>query len=214
VKLHDRTYVDGTTPSIYIGHPQYKSKKTGNTVVCQTWYAEYGMDGKKYGESLKTSNKAAAVRAAHRIVSRLERGEVRQIIQKVEWEKMRDDYIGFIRMKNRAPKTIEKYEYVIECFVDFAKEGKRHRPDMVTPADFWRFSQKMRDSQLHLKTVEDRLIIVKQWFKWATVKAKPPLLAVNVWVLEEIEEAESSPQPCFTPEQVAKLLSLSRVYSF
>ena len=35
----------------------------------------------------------------------------------------------------------------------------------------------------------------------------PPLMLANPIALEEIEEAESSPQPCFTPEQVAKLLA-------
>jgi hypothetical protein len=65
----------------------------------------------------------------------------------------------------------------------------------------------MRDDGLHVKTVADRLVIVKQWFKWAVVKAKPPLLAVNPIALEEIEEGESSPQPCYTPEQVAVILA-------
>jgi len=207
VKLHDRYLVPGTDPAVYIGHKQYKDRTTGKIMICRQWTAEYGHNGKKYNESLKTSNKEAAIRAAHRIIERMERGDVRHVQRRVEWEQMRDDYISFLRSKGRAPKTVEKYDYVTKCFMNSAKQQKRLRPDGVTPATFWKFSEQMRDDKLHAKTVADRLVIVKQWFKWALVKAKPPLLAVNPIALEEIEEAESSPQPCFTPEQVAVILA-------
>jgi integrase len=64
----------------------------------------------------------------------------------------------------------------------------------------------MDDDGLHDKTKCDRLVIIKCWYKWASFKAKPKLLHENPIAAEEVEDAESSPQPCFTPEQVAALL--------
>lgn len=218
MKLHDRCLVEGSNPPIYIGHREFKDKRTGEMRRCRKWHGEYNHQGKKFDESLKTSNKAHAIREAHKILERLERGEVRQVQRRTEWQEMYEGYIAFLRSKGRSPKTIEKYELVLTAFMDFAKERKRVRPEAISPADFWAFNEFMTKNRackpragmsktgLHDKTRADRLTIVKQWFKWAVMKAKPPMLMINLLVGEEIEEAESSPQPCFTPEQMAQLL--------
>lgn len=173
------------------------------------WHAEWNYEGKKFSESLKTTNKAAAIRAVNRIIGRIQLGEIRHVVRRIEWNQMRDDYLAYVRFKGRAPKTVEKYEYVTLCFMEFAKSLERDVPKKVTPSDFWKFFQHMKNNGLKAKTRADRLMIVKQWFKWATLKAKPPLLTINPIAHEEIEEAESDPQPCFTPEQVCKLLEMA-----
>lgn len=207
MKLRDRTLVEGTMPSVYIGHREFKDRITGQMKTRRKWHAEFNHDGRKFDEPLRTSNKQAAIRAAHKIIERIERGDTRQVQRKVEWQEMWDGYIKFLQTKGRAPKTLEKYEFVLTRFMEFAKERKRLRPGSVTPADFWAFNHKMTGDGLHQKTKGDRLIIIKQWWKWATLKAKPPMLAVNHLAAEEIEEGESSVQPCFTPEQVCVLLA-------
>src|ERR1700733_4245441 len=116
MKLTDRQPVEGTHPVIYIGHRVLRDKK-GQPLKCSKWHAEYNHLGKKYDESLHTSNKAEAIRAAHRIVERLERGEARFLKQRVGWQEMRDAPLDYLRGKGRAAKTLEKYVYVIDDFI-------------------------------------------------------------------------------------------------
>ncbi len=219
MQLKDREPVPATEdPIIYIGHRFQQDAKSGKIKVSKKWHAAYSHQGQRLHEPLKTTNKMAAQRAAHVIHQRLQRGEERHVQRRVGWQEMFDPYIAFLRSKGRAGKTIEKYKVVLTDFIDFAKRRKRLHPDTVNAQDFWAFNELMMQQRkckpragmpktgLHGKTRGDRLTIIKQWFKFATVKTKPPMLAVNPIVGEEIEEAESSPQPCFTPEQVSVLL--------
>jgi integrase len=204
VKLHDRYPVEGTHPLIYIGHRPYKSEACQRKVSKQ-WYYEYNHDGRKHSGALKTSNKQAAIKATWAVVQRIERGESQQVRRRVDWEEFTGAYIELKRNKNRAPKTIEKYEYVLAQLVAFARERDRLSPGAFTSSDYWAFNGKMMKDGMADKTRADRLTIVKQVFKWGHQKAK--LLSVNPVADEELPEAESARQPCFTPEQVRALLS-------
>lgn len=63
----------------------------------------------------------------------------------------------------------------------------------------------MLDHDLSHKTRYDRLIVVKQLFKWA---ARNRLVETNPLAAAElIRQPSPSPQPCFTPEQVGLLLA-------
>jgi integrase len=206
MKLHNRHAVEGTVPPIYIGHRQFRDKKSGQMQLCKQWHAEYNLGGKKFDESLKTSNKTVAIRAAHRIVERIEKGEVRQIQRRAEWQEMYDSYIEFVKSRGRGPKTIEKYGYVLTALIEFAKKRKRFRPESMTPTDFWAFNGFMlNEEKLHRKTVSCRLLIVKSFFKWAVAKAR--MIRENPIADEEVEEAESDAQPCFNPKQIMTLLA-------
>ena len=209
MKLHDRFAVEGTNPLIYIGHREFKDKQTGKMTVARSWHAEWNHDGKKFDESLKTTNKQEAIRAANRIIDRIERGDIRHVHRRVEWHKFKDEYMDSIRNKRRAPKTITKYEQIIDRFISFMKEERNCRwPEKTTPADFWAFGAHLaKNHELCDGSIEDNLTLVKQIYKWATFTAKPPLLTINPIAGEVVPEAEDAPQPCFDPEQVAMLLA-------
>jgi site-specific recombinase XerD len=219
MQFQDREAVPGTNaPVIYIGH-RFHRDKSGLLKVSRKWHAEYSYKGAKHHEPLRTTNKVAAIKAAHAIVQRLERGVMPSAQRRVEWQEMFDGYVAILRAKGRAQKTVEKYRFVLGQFMKFARERNRIRPDAIAAADFWAFNELMMKSRmnsskknssivgLHGKTRADRLTIVKQWFKWAFERSKPPMLTNNPIAGEEIEAAESDIQPCFTPDQVAQLLA-------
>jgi hypothetical protein len=74
MKLIDKQIVEATKPTIYIGKRTCKNKRTGEVRIASPYWAEYFTNGKQHQESLGTSNKAAAVRAAYALSDRLERG--------------------------------------------------------------------------------------------------------------------------------------------
>ena len=74
MKLVARQAVEGTMPIIYIGHRTYRDR-AGKTKASKTWYAEWCAEGQRSYERLATTNKATAVKSAHRIVQRIESGQ-------------------------------------------------------------------------------------------------------------------------------------------
>jgi integrase len=93
--------------------------------VSKKWFAEHNLQGKRFSEPLKTTNKTPATRAANAIYDRIGRGEARPIQRRVEWKELVDGYLALKRDKNRAPKTIEKYEYVLHELQAFAERKRR-----------------------------------------------------------------------------------------
>jgi integrase len=204
VKLYDRHPVEGTSPLVYIGHRPFKNKG-GQRKISKTYFYEYNHEGRKHSGPLKTSNKQAAIKAAWALVQRIERGEGQPVRRRIEWEEFTKEYINLKRNKNRAPKTIEKYELVLGQLATFSQEAGRRDPKDFKASDYWAFNGKMTKDGLEGKTRADRLTIVKQIFKWGHRTAK--YLAANPLEGEQIPPAESKPQPCFTPDQVHTLLA-------
>jgi len=75
MKLVDKQIVEATKPTIYIGKRTHKKKGTKEDIVGRPYWAEYFSNGRQYQESLKVTNKTAAVRAAYALADRLERGQ-------------------------------------------------------------------------------------------------------------------------------------------
>lgn len=205
MKLIDRQAVEGTTPTIYIGHRVYKDKQTGKTKVSKKWYAEYCVDARSFYEALGTSNKGMAIRAAHKIIDRIDAGQQKPPSRRCQIRDVVEQYLDMLIKRNRAPKTIEKYTFVLEGFRDWAEARSRATATTFREADFWDFYKKMTDDELSEKTRHDRAIIIKQAFKWAAGPSAK-LIGANPLAGVSLDEPSPTPQPCFTPEQVGKLL--------
>lgn len=203
MKLVDRQAVEGTTPTIYVGHRPYRDPRTGAEKVSRRWYAEYCREGRRCYEPLRTTNKNVAIRAAHEIINRIEAGLAKKPTRRAELEPLTKDYIVFLTNKSRAAKTLAKYAFVLVQLVGWAKLNGNLSATGFTEAEFWAFSKFMTDAGLAETTRYDRLIIVKQFFKWA---AKAHRIPLNPVAGAELKEPESAVQPCFTPQQIAVLL--------
>ena len=189
-------------PTIYIGHRTYRDR-AGKTKVSKTWSAEWCVDSQRSYERLGTTNKAAAVKSAHRIVQRIESGQPNPRTRRVTLKEAVSDYVDLLRNRGRAPKTLEKYEAVLDALVEwFVAKGLR-RANAFDERNFWGFNSKMAADGLADKTRYDRLVIVKQLYKWA---ARTKLIATNPLDGIKMDKPSSSIQPCFLPEQVAQLL--------
>ena len=203
MKLVGRHAVEGTEPTIYIGHRPYRDRRTGKACVAKTWYAEYCLEAKRHYESLGTTNKAAAVKQAHAIVQRIESGLPGKPNRRVDIATLRREYMQTLRDRERAPKTIEKYEYVLGKFEEWAGKIGHRYASSLDDRSFWAFNRAMINDGLSEKTRYDRLIIVKQLLKWAHRARR---IGANPFDGISLQKPESKEQPCFTPQQVATLL--------
>jgi integrase len=205
MKLIDRQAVEGTTPTIYIGHRPYPDKLTGKGKVSKTWYAEYCTDGRSHYEPLKTTNKNEAIRGAHKIVDRLETGQAKVPSRRRDIGEVVKAYLDMQTKRNRAPKTLEKYSFVLNELMKWVDAHGRRAAAAFSEHDFWDFYQKMNKDGLSEKTRHDRSIIIKQMFKWAA-GAAARLIPGNPLAGVSLDDPAPTRQPCFTPEQVGSLL--------
>ena len=204
MKLEARQHVEGTSPTIHIGHRVYLDRRTGQPKVSRPWYAEYCLLGKQRWKALGTTNKGQAVREAHALCQRLHQGQTDLPRTRVTVKQVVDDYLELQRARGRAPKTIEKYELVTRNLLVWAGGNGDRLAQGLGEDDFWSFHRWLQKAGLKPKTCYDRLTIIKQVFKSAQRRR---LIATNPFGGLSISKPESAQQPCFTPQQVGLLLS-------
>ena len=206
MKLLDRYHVEGTDPPIQIGH-RAKRLPSGAVLVSRKYSAQYSLAGRQRCESLGTTNKAVAIRKAHEIARRIARGEERLISRRIDLRELVKQYLSMQQDRGAAPKTLTKYTHVLNELAEWYEQRAEGLANAFTERDFWAFCGWMtngRKRTVGLKTVEDRLIVVKQVFKYG---AKQKLLLNNPLDGVSVPEAPTTVQPCFTPDQIATLLA-------
>jgi integrase len=203
MKLIDRQPVEGTSPTIYIGHREYR-KNDGRMYVSRTWYAEWCVLAKHHQQALKTSNKNVALRKAHDLCRRIENGEPKPKVYKLTNEQLAKDYLELKKNEGRSPKTVEKYTFGLNSFAQWSRSTDNLSAVGFGPRLFWTYIQWLRDNKSGEKTVYDRAILIKQAFKWAALEKAIP---ENLLAAIKVDEPSPNEQPCFTPDQVATLLA-------
>ena len=208
MKLADRYSVEGTDPPFQIGH-KVKRDRHGTLRIGRMWTAQYCLGGRHRYVSLRTPNKAAAIRQVHEIALGLSRGEERVVAKRIALSQLVKQYLATQTDRGRASTTLVKYTQVLEELVEWHDERGSGQATSFTELDFWAFRGWMaekRKKKLSPKTIEDRLTIVKQLFKFG---AKNKLVPTNPVADASVPEAPSTPQPCFTAEQVAALIDIA-----
>ena len=201
MKLLDRHSCEGTTPTIYIGHRQYP-RSSGETYASRRWYAEWCFDGRHCHKALGTSNKKVAIQAAHDICRTIGDGQMPRTYR-LSADQLRDLYLQQKRNENQAPKTIEKYTNGLTHFAAWCEKSKHTSAVRFNETDFWAYSRAMTEQGLTEKTRYDRLVLIKQAFKFA---ARQRLIPEYLLLGISMSKPVAAEQPCFTPQQVADLL--------
>jgi integrase len=121
---------------------------------------------------------------------------------------LRRPYLKYQRDRAHSPKTLEKYDLVLRELSRWAAIERVLCLSQFTEDKYWAFHRWMLDAGLSDKTRYDRLIIIKQAFKWA---ARNNIIAQNpIKSADLILRPSPNPQPCFGPDQVARLLLAAR----
>jgi integrase len=200
VKLVDRQPVEGTErPTIYLGHRQWRDAQ-GKPRTARRWSAEWFLHDKQHHKSLGTNNKVAAVREAHALHRKIRQGEPTAAPREVRLVELVEGYMTLKRGEGRAPKTLEKYQSVLDDFASHCDGRGVIYGSRVTEDDFWSFEA---DKTLSDKTRYDRRVVILQLMKWATQRAE--LILKNPLRHVKMKKPEWAEQPCFTAEQVATL---------
>jgi len=204
MKLIDRQVVPGTEqPVIRIGHREFK-KKNGSAKATKQWYAEWCIDSKQKCKKLGTTNLTKAIQLAHELAQKLRLGEPVSPKKAIRIDELVVQYMAYQRAQDRSPKTIEKYQYILDQFATWCQAHHKTTAASFSLPDYWKLLEWMRQKGWSDKTIYSRVIIIKQIFKWAHIKLRA--LNENVLAGETVREPQTNEQPCFTPEQVRILL--------
>ncbi len=201
MKLIDRHPCEGTAPVIYIGHRQYR-RRSGEIYTSRRWFAEWCLAGRHFHKALGATNKQVAIRGAQEICRTIEAGQTPKVY-KLTPGQLRDGYLAQKQNEGQAPKTIEKYTNGLGHFAAWCEKTNRTSMVRFDEADFWSYNRAMTEEGRTAKTCYDRLVLIKQAFKWAARQRLIPeyrLLGISM------SKPASAEQPCFTLQQVAALL--------
>lgn len=200
MKLEDRERVDGT--QVVIGHRVYY--RDGKRKVADLYSAEYrDVDGRQATESLDTTSKGKARRLAIEIQNRLDRGAARPVESQMKVDELADKYFDSVKARGVAPKTEWKYRADLEKLKEFCEETDIVLARTFTADDLYRFRKWLADREYAPKTIDAALVLTKQAFKWAW---RQEHLRDYRLASVTLPKAKASPQPCFTSEQVDKVI--------
>jgi integrase len=207
MRWSEKELVEGTRPPIRIGRRVFKSTD-GSMKTTDTFWATFSIGGKQRFKSLEVFKRPDAIREAHRLAQRLE-SQTEPVSERttIKLGEIVDGYLALLKGRGRAFKTMEKYTYVLKKLQKWWEKRGDKAASRFTVQDFYAFKDQLEKDGMSQKTIADRMMIVRQILKWASEKAKPHrLLPLNPIAGEPLMQANSKPQPCFTPEQIKILL--------
>jgi len=200
MKLEERERIDGT--SVTIGRRVYYSD--GKRKVSRRYAAEYrDLDGVQICRNLITTNKSQARRMAVEIQQELETGIERVPEINLLITNLTKSYIEDTKVKGIARKTEWKYKADLDKLEEYCTVNNIRLIRHFTESHLYRYRQWLMAKGYADKTVQGAVILAKQAFKWAW---RQKLIKDYRFSGVSFPKAKAKPQPCFTSEQVDKLI--------
>lgn len=201
MKLTQRERVDGT--QITIGRRVLR--RAGREKVSRKFVAQYrDQSGRQCCESLRVATVALARRRAIEIQQRLERGEERPLPATLTMVDLIEQYEAHVRLRQLAPKTLWKYSADLAKLSDYCTEAKIERASAFEEDAFLKYRAWLQERRFAAKTIYGALALAKQVLKWGWRKK---LLPTYPLADVSLPKAKARPQPCFTTEQVEKIVA-------
>ena len=175
----------------------------GEDKVIDTWWAKWFENGRQRSRSLKTRNKQAAIRYAMDLDRQLSNG-MDLARRAMSMEELVAAFLDSKRGERRAPATITKYTFVLAEFSSRLSEDVLANASRLTADLFWNYSNFLIAQKGSESTWYDKLMIIKMLGRWAEQHGK---LARNPFKACRVPEPPPTKQPCFSPEEIARLLA-------
>jgi integrase len=170
------------------------------------WCADFWRDGSHCRQSLKTGNKKIALSRALTLDAQLSTGTYEKPPPPVTLRQTVEDYIKFLELENRAPKTIVKYRGILDVLAVYLEEQGVTRLAQFTPVWFDKF-RALRKQDHREKTMSTEGMVIKGLFKWAESRK---LLLKNPIVNYKIQKPLLEPKGGPTLTQIDAILAVNR----
>ena len=128
----------------------------------QTWWASYQLDRRQQRESLKTSNRKEARRKAPIIEVELQRGRRAAPVPQVAIATATAEYLAHLKVEGLAPKTLVKYEKVLETMLQVAYERRLVNLSQLNLRFMDHDRRQRKDAGRSPKTIHNETTIIRQ----------------------------------------------------
>ncbi len=200
MKMAHRERIEGT--QVTIGRRVYV--RGGRERVSRCYTAEYrDPHGKQRSQPLGVNNVAQARRLAIEVQQRIDRGERRPVEPKLTVEELANRYYDAVEVRELAPRTLAKYRADLDKLRDFCRNEHIKLAARFREDDLHRFRRWLITREYAPKTVQGAVVLAKQVFKWGS---KQKLIREYALAAVSLPKAKARPQPCFTSEQVDRLI--------
>jgi integrase len=194
--------------------PRNQSESIGDVVRIflkgDIWWANYQANRRQRRVSLHTSSKKEARRRALLLEADILRGQLGQDGPSRSVESAIDAYRSYLNAEKRAPKTLVKYNGVLDRVAELAGRLKRKSMAGIDLQFIDAYRKDRTDAEAAPKTIYNETIIIKQLVNFAKSRrlvASDPLAGLK------LREPKPTPQPCWTEDEVEHILaSASPVY--
>ena len=146
----------------------------------QTWWASYQLDRRQQRESLKTSNRKEARRKALIIDVELQQGHRAAPVPQVAIATATAEYLAHLKVEGRAPKTLVKYEKVLETMLQMAYERRLVNLSQLNLRFMDHYRRQRKDAGRSPKTIHNETTIIRQMVNFALSRKMGCGRATNV----------------------------------
>tara|TARA_R110001592_G_scaffold361413_1_gene672017 strand:- start:27105 stop:28280 length:1176 start_codon:yes stop_codon:yes gene_type:complete len=189
--------------------PDKKSQKerVGERVTIhlrgRMWWCYYQLDGRQRRESLKTSNKKEARRAALLIDADLIRGVHEAQPEPASISEVVAMVLSYMEQENRAPKTLAAYRHVYRDFQEFARARNKSKVHQINLRLIDEYREARRAAGKAPKTIWKETAIIRRLVRFALSRKlilRDPL--------EGLQNPQPRPteQPCWSPEELEQII--------
>ncbi len=182
-------------------------KTTDNVAIFQRegkWYANIQWAGKQVRRSLKTESKKQAKLNALKLAGELSKGQSSSRRDKATIEEVFEMFIDWKVNDGLAGSTLAKYRFGIKVAMEVAEKLGRRRLSQIDP----RYMDEFRANRKKVygsgaNTIRKDLILIGGIVKFALSRK---LLTEDPLAGYKIPKAKSSPQPCWSPEEMEQII--------
>lgn len=203
--LVERVRVTNRRPRVHIGRRANRAPD-GTLKPYAVWWAVWCANCRQYEMSLHTDSRRDALRAARALAKTLRKdGTPPPPPADPDLAELVEQYVQYQLDRGHAPKTVGKYKLVLGVFAEWARSAGVTKAASFDERRYWAYHRWMTDGGYSAKTRYDRLVTVKQLFKWA---ARAQVLQRNPISGADLPQKPApTVQPCFSPSQVGSLLA-------
>jgi integrase len=168
------------------------------------WWANYQVNLRQRRQSLHTTSKKEARRRALLLEADILRGQLRHEGRAGGIGSTVEAYRSYLKAEKRAPKTLVKYNKVLDRIQELAGQLRRMTMAGIDLQFIDAYRKERTDAEAAPKTVYNESMIIRQLVNFAKSRrlvANDPLAGLR------LREPKPTPQPCWTQDEVDRILA-------
>ena len=168
------------------------------------WWANYQANRRQRRQSLHTTSKKEARRRALLLEADILRGKLPHEGHAGNISSTVEAYRSYLKAEKRAPKTLVKYNAVLDRVNELAARLQRKSMGGIDLQFIDAYRKERTDAEAAPKTIYNETMIIRQLVNFAKSRR---LVVTDPLAGLRLREPKPAPQPCWTQNEVERILA-------